>query len=189
MRPALDAGQASIQLTNNVGNNGNFNLFEGLGGNDIVTGNGNTRVPTPIGYRGDRYGRRLVEQGRRDRCVNRHRHFTGVNSVRVGLRDSITGDGNNFLDGGAGDDTINGGGGSDTLTGGAGNDTINGGAGADMAIYTAVFGNYTINVTGGNGTISGPDGTDTSPASRFCSSRRGIRWSRRARQAPAIPSM
>ncbi len=28
----------------NVGNNGNFNQFEGLGGDDTVTGNGNTRV-------------------------------------------------------------------------------------------------------------------------------------------------
>ena len=28
----------------NIGNNGTFNQFEGLGGNDIITGNGNTRV-------------------------------------------------------------------------------------------------------------------------------------------------
>ena len=28
----------------NVGNNGNFNQFEGLGGDDTITGNGNTKV-------------------------------------------------------------------------------------------------------------------------------------------------
>ena len=28
----------------NIGNNGTFNQFEGLGGNDTITGNGNTRV-------------------------------------------------------------------------------------------------------------------------------------------------
>lgn len=30
--------------TNNVGNNGTFNQFEGLAGNDSITGNGNTRI-------------------------------------------------------------------------------------------------------------------------------------------------
>jgi len=29
---------------NNIGNNGNFNQFEGIGGNDTITGNGNTRI-------------------------------------------------------------------------------------------------------------------------------------------------
>ena len=29
---------------NNVGNNGTFNQFEGMGGNDTITGNGNTRI-------------------------------------------------------------------------------------------------------------------------------------------------
>ena len=32
----------------NVGNNGTFNQFEGLGGNDTITGNGNTRLSTPM---------------------------------------------------------------------------------------------------------------------------------------------
>ena len=29
---------------NNVGDNGTFNFFEGRGGDDMITGNGNTRV-------------------------------------------------------------------------------------------------------------------------------------------------
>ena len=42
---ATNFGAANyLTASHNVGNNGNFNQFEGLGGNDNVTGNGNTRV-------------------------------------------------------------------------------------------------------------------------------------------------
>ncbi|CAN7756272.1 VCBS domain-containing protein [Bradyrhizobium sp. LjRoot220] len=150
----------------NVGNNFSFNQFEGLGGNDTITGNGNTR----LGYFNATAGVTVVFTGSGSGTAVGNASvgtdtFTLVNSITgSGHGDSITGDGtNNAFDGGAGDDTINGGGGSDTITGGAGNDTIEGGSGfADMAVYTGARNLYTINLTGaGVGSVSGPDGSDT----------------------------
>ena len=115
----------------NVGNNGTFNQFEGMGGNDQITGNNNTRLLYTNATAGvtvtfsSNFAGSAVGQ---DASVGTDT-FTGVNS--------ITGSG--F------DDNITTGGGSDTITGGGGNDTINGGNGADMAIYSAAFGGYTVN--------------------------------------------
>ena len=43
---ATDLRRCGLQTraVNNVGNNGTFNEIEGLGGNDTITGNGNTRI-------------------------------------------------------------------------------------------------------------------------------------------------
>ena len=62
----------------NIGNNGTFNQFEGLGGNDTVTGNGNTRVILQRRGGGDRRSgaRNVVQHGTacRRRGVDRHLH-------------------------------------------------------------------------------------------------------------------
>ncbi|MBR1143698.1 tandem-95 repeat protein [Bradyrhizobium sp. AUGA SZCCT0431] len=148
--------------------NSNFNQFEGLGGDDVIIGNGNTR----LGYFNATAGVTVVysvlnnASGTVDgNSTVGHDSFTLVNSITgSAFGDTFTGDNtNNVFDGGAGDDAINGGGGSDTITGGAGNDAIDGGSGfADMAVYTGARGSYTINLTGaGAGSISGPDGSDT----------------------------
>jgi VCBS repeat-containing protein len=133
---------------NNVGVFGTYNQFEGMGGDDTITGNGNTRL-----YYGSATGGVTVTftdigTGTADGDASvGHDVFTGVNSVQgTNFADTITGSiaSETFL-GGSGDDVINAGGGSDTITGGAGNDTINGGNGADMAIYTGARSQYTIN--------------------------------------------
>lgn len=164
---ATNYGAAGLDPSvNNVGNNGTFNQFEGLGGNDGITGNNNTRLL----YTNATAGVTVVFTGSGSGTAAGNASvgtdtFTLVNSINgSAFGDSITGDNtNNVFDGGAGDDTISGGGGSDTITGGAGNDTIDGGAGfADMAVYAAARGSYTLNLTGeGVGSISGPDGSDT----------------------------
>ncbi|MBR1212046.1 VCBS domain-containing protein [Bradyrhizobium sp. JYMT SZCCT0180] len=161
---ATGYGQAGALNFSN--SSANFNQFEGLGGDDNITGNGNTR----LGYFNATAGVTVVFTGAGTGTVVGNSSvgtdtFTLVNSITgSAFGDSITGDGtNNIFDGGAGDDTINGGEGSDTITGGAGNDTIDGGSGfADMAVYSAAYPSYAVTVTGaGTGTISGPDGTDT----------------------------
>ena len=158
---ATDFGAAG---TANSGSNGSFNQFEGLGGDDIITGNGNTR----IGYFNASAGVTVTFNGSGSGTATGNSSvgtdtFTGVNSVTgSAFGDNITGDGNNnTIDGGAGDDLLNGGGGSDTLAGGAGNDDLDGGAGTDMAVFTAARGSYTLTATVGTGSISGPDGSDT----------------------------
>ncbi|MCA1476157.1 tandem-95 repeat protein [Bradyrhizobium sp. NBAIM08] len=150
----------------NVGNFTTFNQFEGLAGNDTITGNNNTRLlytNATAGITATFSGSFAGTVVGADASVGTDT-FAGVNSITgSGLADSITGDNNNnTFDGGAGNDTINGGGGSDTITGGAGNDTLDAGSGADMAVYTATFASYALDVTSpGGGTISGPNGTDT----------------------------
>jgi hypothetical protein len=138
---STNAGDAGV---NNAGQT--FNEFEGMAGNDTITGNGNTRI-TFVGATegvvvnlstgsvigGTSVGNDAIIGG-------------GVNAVRgSAFIDTITGTGgNDNLDGQGDNDTINGGGGNDTITGGSGNDTINGGAGIDIATFGGPRNNYTI---------------------------------------------
>jgi VCBS repeat-containing protein len=156
---------------NNVGNNGTFNQFEGMGGDDVITGNGNTRLLYTNATAGVTVTFTGNGTGTADGDISvGHDTFTGVNSVSgSGFDDIINGsNASETFIGGAGNDTINGGGGSDTITGGVGNDTIDGGAGADMAVYTGGHAQYTVNFnTPGVGqtqvvdNTAGRDGTDT----------------------------
>ncbi|WP_164940881.1 Ig-like domain-containing protein [Bradyrhizobium zhanjiangense] len=111
----------------NLGDFGTFNEFEGMAGNDTITGNGNTRIAfynaldgvTVDLAAGNSHG---TVSG--DAAGTGTDAFTGVNAVRgSAFADFIFGDaGNNTLDGQAGNDVIQGRGGADTLIGGAGND-------------------------------------------------------------------
>ncbi|MDN5003916.1 VCBS domain-containing protein [Bradyrhizobium sp. GCM10027634] len=147
-------------------NSGTFNLFEGLGGNDTITGNGNTRiaysqaaaavtVDLSLGTAHGTAGGDVANVGT-DTIIG------GVNSVQgSNFNDTLTGGaGNELFFGGAGDDTISAGGGNDQITGQAGNDTIDGGAGTDMAIYTGPSSAYTITTLAG-GQIQVADSTPT----------------------------
>ncbi len=101
-----------------------FNSFQGLGGDDNITGNGNTQIRfdnatagvTADLAAGNAFG---------DASVG-HDTFTGVNSVfGSGFNDTILGsNANEIFDGGGGNDTINGAGGNDILTGEGGADTF-----------------------------------------------------------------
>jgi hypothetical protein len=154
--------------------NGNFNQFEGLDGDDDITGNGSTTIAYANAAAavtvdlstvvGSAHGTALGDVAN----VGSDRIFGGVNGVvGSGFGDSIIGgSGNETFQGQNGADTIFGNGGNDTLTGGLGDDIINGGNGTDMAVYTGASTDYTI--TAGSVTdnrVQAPgitlDGTDT----------------------------
>jgi Tol biopolymer transport system component len=101
-----------------------FNEFQGLGGNDQITGNGLTQ----LGYYSATSGV-TVQMGlgyvEGDASVGRD-YFQGVNHIRgSNFGDVFYGDdGNNILDGLGGDDLFYGNDGDDLLIGGAGADTF-----------------------------------------------------------------
>jgi hypothetical protein len=157
---------------NNVGNSGTFNQFEGMGGDDTITGNGNTRIAfysASAGVTVDLAAGTAQGTAAGDIALIGHDHIIGgVNSVGGSqFGDVISGDANNnTLDGQGGNDTINGAGGSDTIIGGLGNDVIDGGTGGDMAVFTGPRSAYTITtptagVTQVADSVAGRDGTDT----------------------------
>ena len=162
-----------------AGSFGPFNLFEGLGGADTITGNGNTRISYSQASGG---GVNVnLATGVVSGAAGADIIMGGVNSVQGSNQsDTITGgsanesflggNGNDTINGGGGNDnisgeggndTLNGDSGSDTITGGGGNDAINGGAGGDVAIYTSVVGNYTTVNSGMVVSGAATDGTDT----------------------------
>ncbi|WP_342451450.1 VCBS domain-containing protein [Roseomonas nitratireducens] len=162
----------------NIGNSGaagalggTLNEFEGMGGDDAVTGSGTTRlsfisatgavnisftglVPGLGGASGTAAGGASVGTDT----------FTGVNAVRgsnfgdtisVGVTQVLT------LEGQGGNDTIDGGAGSENISGGAGNDAINGGGGTDIAIFATNRAAGTLTFSGGAVTqVVSSDGTD-----------------------------
>ena len=126
----------------------NFNAFEGGGGNDSITGNGNTRVeytnatgPVTVN---------LATGATGDASVGTDTFFGGVNAVRgSSFADTLTGTGS-F---------------EETFDGRGGNDTINGGGFWDRADYGfngPISTGITVNLAAG--TVSGDPaltGTDT----------------------------
>ena len=132
----------------NAGSNGAINLFEGRGGDDLITGNGNTQVS----YRNATAAVTVniaMGQASGDASVGTD-SFSGVNSVT----------GSDF-----GDD-LTGGNAGDQFNGGAGDDNITGGGGVDSARYFAfvndtVTGGVTINMAAGTVTGDASVGSDT----------------------------
>lgn len=113
--------------TNNVGSSGTFNEFEGMDGNDVIIGNGNTRIAfynAADGITIDLNAGTSQGIAAGNVAAVGMDTFSGVNAVRgSAFADVIVGNGgSNTLDGQAGNDTIRGGGGADTLIGGAGAD-------------------------------------------------------------------
>lgn len=116
------------------GSFGTFNMFEGRGGNDSITGNGNTRLSfneATAGVVVDMVAGTAVG----DASVGSDT-FSGVNSILGSqLGDDVTGNGlDNTLIGQGGDDTLRGAGGNDTINGGEGNDVLIGGGGNDSLV-------------------------------------------------------
>ena len=147
-----------------AGSFGTFNLFEGLAGNDTITGNGNTRISySQAGGGGVNVN---LATGVVSGAAGADVITGGVNSVQGSNQsDIITGSSNDelFFGGGSGD-TINAGGGNDGITGQGGNDTIDGEAGTDMVSFTGIQSQYTITTPGAVQVLdnnANRDGTDT----------------------------
>ena len=142
----------------NSGSSGTFNEFEGMGGNDTITGNGNTRLAftqatgaVTVTFSGGGTGTASGSDIGTD-------SFTGVNQVRGSNQN----------------DTFTGSNSSETFEGYAGNDSITGGGGFDQARYDNNNGNapLTVGMTysmaagtasaiGGNANTAANHGTDT----------------------------
>jgi Hemolysin-type calcium-binding repeat (2 copies). len=102
-----------------------FNEFEGGGGDDSITGNGNTRVAYYHATSGVVVTLGSNGSGTADGSSIGHDTFvSGVSAVRGSeFNDIITGNGgNNTLEGQGGNDVLIANGGNDTMTGGTGSD-------------------------------------------------------------------
>jgi Ca2+-binding RTX toxin-like protein len=120
----------------NAGSNGTLNEFEGHAGNDMLIGNGNTR----IAFYGAQAGVTVdlaLGTATGDASVGTD-NFTGVSRVRGSdFNDFLFGNnGNNFIEGQSGSDRIEGRGGNDTLTG----DAAGAPPGNDVFVFNAGFG-------------------------------------------------
>ncbi len=109
----------------NAGSAGTLNEFQGRGGNDLITGNGDTR----ISYNDATAGVMVdlaAGTASGDASVGTDSLLGGISRIRGSqFNDELRGDGNaNVIEGQNGDDILIGRGGSDTLTGGLGADTF-----------------------------------------------------------------
>nr|WP_283825364.1 calcium-binding protein [Bradyrhizobium diazoefficiens] len=109
----------------NGGSNGPINQFQGMGGDDVIAGNGNTQIQFNNATAGVAVNLATGDVNG-DASVGHDTITGGVNSVfGSNFDDTIIGSNRDeFLNGRDGNDTIRGGGGNDFLTGGAGNDTF-----------------------------------------------------------------
>ena len=112
--------------TNNVGNFVTFNEFEGMGGNDVITGNGNTRIAFYNAFDGVTVDLNAGTS-----------HGTVAGDVAGVGTDTLTGV--NAVRGSSFADVILGDAGSNILDGRGGADTLFGGTGADHFVFAAVF--------------------------------------------------
>ena len=139
----------------NIGSFGTFNEIEGLGGNDQITGNGNTRIAFYNALDGvtvDLAAGTSHGTAANDVANVGTDTFTLVNAVRgSNFADTILGDANaNTLEGRGGNDLIDGRGGADTLIGGTGADTF---------VYAKGYGATTISdFDQGNGAFNQAEG-------------------------------
>src|SRR5262249_23233062 len=128
-----------------IGNNGTFNQFEGLGGNDTITGNGNTRV---------------IYSSATAAVTVDMAAGTATGDLSVGT-DSFTGV--NSATGSAVGDTLLGPAHGETFLALGGNDLIDGRGGFDSAQYNAsnTTGGVSINMATGTVTGDASVGNDT----------------------------
>ncbi|UVO26369.1 cadherin-like domain-containing protein [Bradyrhizobium arachidis] len=109
-----------------------FNEFEGEAGNDLVTGNGNTRVAYYHATAGVVATLGVNGSGTADGDAS-----VGHDTFISGVRSITGGEFNDILTGNGGNNVLDGRGGNDILDGRAGNDTLTGGTGADIFVYSA----------------------------------------------------
>jgi len=144
MRPASPA-------STNAGSFGTFNEFTGNGGDDNLTGNGNTRISftnATAGVTVDLAAGISFSTASGDIASVGTDHFTGVNAVQASMfADSLSGDANN-----------------NTFAGLGGNDFIDGRGGGDTASYNNIYqstGGVSVDLARGIVTGDASIGTDT----------------------------
>lgn len=128
---ATGFGSSSV----NAGSNGTFNEFEGCAGDDVITGNGNTRISYVDAYSGVYVD---LVQGlshgvlANDVALVGSDTFTGVNAVKGSQFDDVVICGHD-----SSHEVIDTLAGNDMITIGIGNEVIDGGDGTDTVVYLA----------------------------------------------------
>src|SRR5581483_8007049 len=145
----------------NAGSSGTFNRFEGRGGNDTISGNGNTQIDFANALAGVTVTFTSPGAGTShgtaagDIADVGTDAFTGVIGVRGSDFDDVIGPD-------AGDNIIDGRAGNDIMLGGAGNDSLTGGSGIDRAIYTDATGPIVVDMAVASNNVTGAGiGNDT----------------------------
>jgi Ca2+-binding RTX toxin-like protein len=128
----------------NVGNNGTFNQFEGLGGDDVVTGNGNTRLIYANSTSGVTVNL-AAGTATGDTSVGADT-FTGVNSA-IGSNFADTYNATGFV-------------GFNSFQGQGGNDTITGNGSTQLFFFNATSG-VLVDLAAGTASGDASVGTDT----------------------------
>jgi VCBS repeat-containing protein len=121
------------------GNGIAFNEFEGGGGNDTITGNGNTRIAY---YHAT--GGVVVTLGIGSVHGSAVGASTGIDDIVTGVSAVAGSEFNDILTGNGTFNTLDGRGGNDVLDGGGANDTLIGGTGSDIFVYKPGYGVTTI---------------------------------------------
>jgi Ca2+-binding RTX toxin-like protein len=134
---STNAGNSPISPTNSGASN--FNEFEGGGGNDTITGNGNTRIAF---YHAT--GGVVVTLGDAPTHGSAVGASTGIDDIVSGVTRVRGSEFNDIITGNSSNNTLEGQGGNDVLDGGGGNDTLTGGTGSDIFVYKPGYGVTTI---------------------------------------------
>jgi VCBS repeat-containing protein len=140
----------------NVGDQGTNNQFEGRGGNDSVTGNGNTRVAFNQATSGV-----VVVLGLGGTGSASGDDSVGVDTYLGGVSRVLGSEFSDSIFGNEQDNNLDGRGGNDLLWGGAGNDVLVGGTGLDRTGYEDATGPVSINLAAGTVTGDASVGSDT----------------------------
>ena len=130
------ANAGTIQTSVSDSTPTDFNEFEGAGGNDVITGNGNTRIAF---YNAT--GGVVVKLGENTNPALLTDHGSAV-GASSGIDDIVSGvnrvngsEFNDIITGNSGNNTLDGRAGNDVLDGKGGNDRLIGGAGSDIFVY------------------------------------------------------
>jgi len=167
LSPSVNA--ASVGLGFNATSFLAFNEFEGMGGNDIVIGNGLTRLTYANATSGVTVNLASTTGGL---GLSGQTGFAtgadvGTDTIKGGVNWVIGSSFDDVITGrsaaGAANDTLDGGDGNDIITGGAGNDAITGGNGTDIAVYSGLSTQYNLSTPGQiiDSRTNSPDGTDS----------------------------
>ncbi len=154
----------------NAGSLGDFNAFDGRGGNDTIYGNGNTLLDYSVSSiavqvnleTGVAYARLAEERTGELALVIGQDSFSGVSSVRGSALSDL------LIGGGAGRPGAQSG--AESFEPGPGDDTVDGGSGVDSVIYAGNRADYIVTIGSASVTVTDKrsidsvlsiDGTDT----------------------------